>query len=90
MTDSADELFDILQNFADAPETRAWTFAAHGPGSEVVTYGETSDSGDDSHVVVLAALLKQYADYSDKNSEEFLKEVVRAFNERETEVAEYR
>lgn len=77
-----DELSGLVEDILSDPESRGLTMCAVGP--ELGAVGQTvSDGQYETHVALCAVLLKEHVEGLEVDTEEFIKDVVNEFNQRD-------
>lgn len=77
-----DELTELVQDTVSDPETRGFTFCVAGPELGAVAQSLT-DGEYETHVALCAVLLKEHAAGLDADAQEFIRDVLHEFNDRE-------
>jgi hypothetical protein len=78
----SDELAEIVEDMVSDPETRGFTFCGVGPELGAVAQS-LSDGEYETHVALCAVTLKEHVAGLDVDGQEFVRDVLHEYNERE-------
>jgi hypothetical protein len=72
---------DPIKEIINDPHTEAWSFVGVGPDGNTVAMGESRGS-EESFTTIPAAVLLQFAEATDRDQKQFVKDVIEEFNDR--------